>query len=249
MLAEANICMGGNRLKKAEEFLIAAFWNLLKFTSDENDKGANSEYEDALVSNSELQRYQANLKVTFGRLFLARQGGSSNKDALKNLTEGIYKQCEMDGPESPKLCSSYFYLGEYYKKENMVDQARAVYKKICEIWVKFILNEDFEDVQGYGNYQMNLPDVIYMEGEQHLRNMLLFFEMQFGVQDTVTAEAQYAYGLVAYKISAQTGNGLGALEALQQAHQTLSQNLGELDRKTKEVEVVIMRIEESLKGA
>jgi hypothetical protein len=131
----------------------------------------------------------------------------------------------------------------------MVDQARAVYKKICEIWVKFILNEDFEDVQGYGNYQMNLPDVIYMEGEQHLRNMLLFFEMQFGVQDTVTAEAQYAYGLVAYKISAQTGNGLGALEALQQAHQTLSQNLGELDRKTKEVEVVIMRIEESLKGA
>ena len=54
MLAEANICMGGNRLKKAEEYLIAAFWNLLKFTSDENDKGANSEYEDALVSTSEL---------------------------------------------------------------------------------------------------------------------------------------------------------------------------------------------------
>lgn len=57
MLAEANICMGGNRLKKAEEFLIAAFWNLLKFTSDENEKGANSEYEDALVSDSELKRY------------------------------------------------------------------------------------------------------------------------------------------------------------------------------------------------
>ena len=57
MLAEANICMGGNRLKKAEEFLIAAYWNLLKFTSDENEKGANSEYEDALVSDSELKRY------------------------------------------------------------------------------------------------------------------------------------------------------------------------------------------------
>jgi hypothetical protein len=26
-------------LKKAEEFLIAAYWNLLKYTSDENDKG------------------------------------------------------------------------------------------------------------------------------------------------------------------------------------------------------------------
>jgi len=65
MLAEANICMGGNRLKKAEEFLIAAFWNLLKFTSDENDKGANSEFEDALVSDSEIKRYTANLRITW----------------------------------------------------------------------------------------------------------------------------------------------------------------------------------------
>jgi hypothetical protein len=42
VLAEANICMGATRLKKAEEFLIAAYWNLLKFTSDDNDKGNNS---------------------------------------------------------------------------------------------------------------------------------------------------------------------------------------------------------------
>lgn len=42
VLAEANICMGGSRLKKAEEFLIAAYWNLLKFTSDENDKGSGN---------------------------------------------------------------------------------------------------------------------------------------------------------------------------------------------------------------
>jgi hypothetical protein len=86
-----------------------------------------------------------------------------------------------------------------------------------------------------------------MEGEQHLREMLIFFEMQFGLQDTTTAEAQYAYGLIAYKISAVTGNGMGALEALRQAYNTLSNNLGETDRKSKEVEQVIMRIEESLK--
>ena len=29
VMAEANICLGGTRLKKAEEFLIAGFWNLL----------------------------------------------------------------------------------------------------------------------------------------------------------------------------------------------------------------------------
>ena len=40
VLADANIHMGSNsRLKKAEEFLIAAYWNLLKYTSDENEKG------------------------------------------------------------------------------------------------------------------------------------------------------------------------------------------------------------------
>lgn len=35
VLAEANICLGSSKLKKAEEFLIAAYWNLLKNTSDE----------------------------------------------------------------------------------------------------------------------------------------------------------------------------------------------------------------------
>lgn len=35
ILAEANICLGATRLKKAEEFLIAAYWNLLKNSSDD----------------------------------------------------------------------------------------------------------------------------------------------------------------------------------------------------------------------
>ena len=70
VLAEANICMGGGRLKKAEEFLIAAYWNLLKFTSDENDKGSSVQ-DDALVTKEELETYKASLHKTFGRLFLA----------------------------------------------------------------------------------------------------------------------------------------------------------------------------------
>ncbi len=49
VLAEASICLGGPRLKKAEEFLIAAYWNLLKYKSDENEKsGANA--DDSLVT-------------------------------------------------------------------------------------------------------------------------------------------------------------------------------------------------------
>ena len=53
VLAEANICLGGNRLKKAEEFLIAAYWNKLKYQSEENEKGGGS--DDALVSKKEIE--------------------------------------------------------------------------------------------------------------------------------------------------------------------------------------------------
>ena len=79
VLADANIHMGHqmgqpNRLKKAEEFLIAAYWNLLKYTSDENDKGGeggkSAGQEDSLVTKEEIERYRAILNKTFGKLFL-----------------------------------------------------------------------------------------------------------------------------------------------------------------------------------
>lgn len=54
VLAQANICMGGSRLKKAEEFLIAAYWNLLKFTQDENEKGGQGGQDEALVTKDEI---------------------------------------------------------------------------------------------------------------------------------------------------------------------------------------------------
>ena len=53
-LAEANICMGGSRLKRAEEFLIAAYWNLLKVDSQENDKSGSALPEDSLVTKDDI---------------------------------------------------------------------------------------------------------------------------------------------------------------------------------------------------
>ena len=71
ILAEANIGMGGAKLKKAEEFLIAANWNLLKSgQSGQGDDGRGSG-EDTLVTREELERYHASLNITFGRLFMA----------------------------------------------------------------------------------------------------------------------------------------------------------------------------------
>lgn len=69
ILAEANIGMGGAKLKKAEEFLIAANWNLLKSGNGAGDDGAG---EDSLVTKDELESYHAALNITFGRLFMAQ---------------------------------------------------------------------------------------------------------------------------------------------------------------------------------
>lgn len=64
VLAEGNICYGGSKLKKAEEFLIAAYWNLLKFSSEETS--------DSQISPEEIEKYRACLHKTFGRLFLVQ---------------------------------------------------------------------------------------------------------------------------------------------------------------------------------
>ena len=100
VLADANIHMGHQlnqpqRLKKAEEFRIAAYWNLLKYTSDENDKGdGKSGQDDCLVTKDEIERYRAILNKTFGKLFL-HQNSSNTKanvfqQALDKLSQAIY---------------------------------------------------------------------------------------------------------------------------------------------------------------
>lgn len=176
VLAEANICMGGTKLKKAEEFLIASYWTLLKFTSDENEKGSSQ--EDALVSKEELETYKASLHKTFGRLFLAQNRPGATKQALEELTQGIYLDCLEHGPESIYLCSSYYYMGELFKKEGQVQQSKNFYSKIIQIWKKFIIEKDFKDVEDF-EYS-NIEGIYYEEAHEHLKSILVFFEIEFG---------------------------------------------------------------------
>jgi hypothetical protein len=131
VLADANIHMGHqlgqpHRLKKAEEFLIAAYWNLLKYTSDENDKSGEgkSGQDDSLVTKDEIERYRAILNKTFGKLFLHQNSAATKNNAtmqaLDKLSNAIYLESQFYGPESIYLCSSYFYMGEVFKKEGQV---------------------------------------------------------------------------------------------------------------------------------
>ena len=94
ILAEANIGMGGAKLKKAEEFLIAANWNLLKSgNSGAGDDGRAGGAEDTIVTKEELEKYTAALNITFGRLFMAQNRPNAHEKALEKLTRGIYQEC------------------------------------------------------------------------------------------------------------------------------------------------------------
>jgi hypothetical protein len=79
ILAEANIGMGGSKLKKAEEFLIAANWNLLKSYQNDDQKGGS---EETQVTKEEIDRYTAQLEITFGRLFMAQNRERGLEKAL-----------------------------------------------------------------------------------------------------------------------------------------------------------------------
>lgn len=145
VLATANICIGGSRLKKAENFLVSAFWNLLKSTSDESEKRS----EDDLVSEQDIERFRAGLHKTFGRFFLAQNTPEAFNNAIEHMTKGIYLECIEHGPESYRMCSSYYYMGELFKKENELQKAKAFFGKIITIWRKFILEYDFDQMHEY----------------------------------------------------------------------------------------------------
>jgi tetratricopeptide (TPR) repeat protein len=231
-------------LKKAEEFLIAAYWNLLKYTSDENDKGdGKGAQEDSLVSKDEIERYRAILNKTFGKLFLHQPPTSkanATQQALDKLSQAIYLESQFHGPESIYLCSSYYYMGEVFKKEGDGNNARNFYAKIVQIWKKFITEKDLGNSLMIEDYTYTAIDrYYYEEAQEHLRVILNFFEIQFGQQDVQTAECQFTFGLVLFK----NENREEALDHMEKAHITFSNVLGEFDRKTKEVEAVIKRIQ------
>jgi tetratricopeptide (TPR) repeat protein len=227
ILAEANVILGGVRLKKAEQILIAAYWNLLKYTSDDNkasgvDGGANKE----------VSKYRASLHKTFGRLFTAQD---RLEDAIKELSQGIYLECMEYGPESIQLWSSYYYLASIFHKQGRKEETKSFYQKIVEIWKKHILEQEFDEEEQLKEYQ-----IYFEEAKEHLKNILGFFEVEYGPEHTLTAEWDVAFALVMLR----TGNDVIAGEFLEKAYYILMNSLGEFDPKTKEIGDLAKRVEE-----
>lgn len=117
--------MGGMRLKKAEEFLIAAYWNLLNNkNADEKDGERKS-----IVSDNELDYFRGTMHKTFGRLFLSQKEDPTYRQAMDELTKGIFLECQQHGPESYRMSSSYYYLGETFRKQgqSMFHNTKAIF--------------------------------------------------------------------------------------------------------------------------
>lgn len=190
------------------------------------------------------------MNKTFGKLFLHQN--SSAAKALDKLSQAVYLESRFHGPESVYLCSSYFYMGEVFRKEGDLANARNFYLKIVQIWRKFITEKDLGNtmLMGNGTGSEGAPDYSYTaidryyyeEAQEHLRVILGFFEMHMGggaQQDVQTAECQFTFALVLFKNEAREE----ALDQMDKALVTFANTLGEFDRKTKEVEAVLKRIQ------
>ena len=176
-------------------------------------------------------------------MFLSQKEDPTYRKAMDEMTKGIFLECQQHGPESYKMSSSYYYMGEMFRKQghSQYHSAKAYFGKIVSIWKKFVLEQDLHPDQDW-KYSC-IDSIYYEEADQHLRNMLHFFEMEFGPHENVTAECLFAYALVSLKI----GNDMGGLEAMQKSHMIFANNLGEYDQKTKEVEEYLIMVENTFK--
>lgn len=224
-MAEAFVCKGGSKLKKGEKLLIVAYWNLLKQTSEESNSS-----EQTLVGKKEIDQYKAQLHKTFGRLFTAQ---NRFPDAIKEFAQSIYLECIEYGPESIQLCSSYFYLGDIFRKIQKSEEAKSFFTKIIEIWQKHILNQLHVEQENPED-----EDIYYEEAKQHLEQIKDYFEQELGNQDILTADCYRSYALVMLK----TNQIDKAVDYLDNAYYVFNSFLGEANPKTREIKDLVDQI-------
>ncbi len=121
-------------------------------------------------------------------------------------------------------------------------KAKSFYSKIIQIWKNFIIDKDLGSIEDY-NYSA-IDRIHYEEAHEHLKNILVTFEIEFGPQDLLTAECQFSFGLVLFK----NENKEAAIDLMTKAHIIYCNSLGEFDRKTKEVEQIIKKIQNMYGG-
>lgn len=103
VLAEGHIIEG--KLKKAEEFLIAAFWNFLKHGKNEEGEEVEEKKDDQIIDEEQYHSYKGTLHKTFSKLYLAQKDYGK---ALDELKMSIYMDSEKYGANHIITALNYY---------------------------------------------------------------------------------------------------------------------------------------------
>lgn len=63
------------------------------------------------------------------------------------------------------------------------EETKSFYQKIVEIWKKHILEQEGEEGDNQEEYE-----IYFLEAKEHLKNILAFFEIEYGPEHVLTAE-------------------------------------------------------------
>mmetsp|Transcript_19597 Transcript_19597/g.36008 ORF Transcript_19597/g.36008 Transcript_19597/m.36008 type:complete len:280 (-) Transcript_19597:71-910(-) len=132
VLAEANLELGRN--KKAEEYLVAAHWNLLKHLPSAVDTSKPDETQDEETQQL-LDNFKSNLHKSFGQLF---KDLGRFQEALREVTSNIFIESKVKGPEHHSLTESYNLMAQIFSKQGKPEEAMSFNLQVTLIWKKFI---------------------------------------------------------------------------------------------------------------
>lgn len=88
----------------------------------------------------------------------------------------------------------------------------------------------------------NIDEYYYHEAIQHVNVIRNFFDQEFGPENILTAESNFAFGLILLK----TGDYNSCYENLQKALMIFQNQLGEFDVKTKEVSNLLNQLDQTM---
>lgn len=132
VLAEGNLELG--RKKKAEEYLVAAHWNLLKHLPSAVDTNKPDETQDEETQQL-LDNFKSRLHKSFGRLF---KDLGRFQEALREVTSNIFLESKVKGPEHYSLAQSYNLMGQIFENQTKPEEAMSFSLQVTLIWKKFI---------------------------------------------------------------------------------------------------------------
>ncbi|CAD8077428.1 unnamed protein product [Paramecium primaurelia] len=165
--AEAYIAEG--KLKKAEEFLQAAYWNLYQYNKPKEKGSEDGNKMGQDISEKENAEYNGQLHKIFSKLYFAQK---DYKKALAELTIGIYTDSCSSDPEHPQTSLNYYYMGQIFQQKKQTSEAEQFYAKTSQCWYKYL-----KRYYQYGTPSSeNLPEeVIFKESLQVLKSIEEYF--------------------------------------------------------------------------